>query len=79
VKLRGSGSVVRLVVAAACLLMGVLSLVGVFSSGSTRERWIIGVGWIVIGAGWLARCYLIGSPSSSRVDDEGERPPGDSN
>jgi len=66
--------IVRVVLGAGCLVMGVLSLSGLFVRGGPNERWIIGIAWIVIGAGWLGRCYVTKKPSgcgSERGRDDG--------
>ena len=52
------GLYVRLVLATGCVVMGVLSFAGVFSNDVPKGRLIFGVGWVLIGAGWLVRCYF---------------------
>jgi hypothetical protein len=52
------GKMVRLFLAAACIVMGVLSWSGVISSDVPNGRLIFGIGWILIGVGWLVRYYL---------------------
>jgi hypothetical protein len=62
------GLYIRLVLAAGCIVMGFLSLAGAFPISAEREKLIFGVGWILIGAGWIFRCYL---GWRSRPDDRG--------
>ena len=50
--------IVRIILGVGCLVMGVLSLSGYFVCGGPNERWIVGIGWILIGAGWLGRWYI---------------------
>ena len=50
--------IVRLILGVGCLVMGVLSLSGMLVRGGGTERWLVGFGWILVGAGWLIRCYL---------------------
>jgi hypothetical protein len=52
------GFYVRVFLAAGCFVMGLLSLAGVFSTDVANRRLIFGAGWILIGAGWLVRCYI---------------------
>jgi len=52
------GLYVRLVLAAGCVVMGILSFAGAFSNDVGNRRLIFGVGWTLIGAGWLFRCYI---------------------
>ena len=66
--------IVRMILGVACLIMGVLSLSGHFVRGGPNERWIIGIGWILVGAGWLGRCYIARRQTghgSERERDEG--------
>ncbi len=75
-KIQGKGTIVRLALAAVCVVLGVLTLAGVLSPARASERWILGAGWIAIGAGWLVRCYLGGQLSGSRSDHESDSRPG---
>ncbi len=69
--------VVRLILGVGCVIMGVLSLSGMFVRGGTTERLMVGFGWILIGVGWLIRCYLekkrSGSGHGRGPEDDGER------
>lgn len=38
--------------------MGALSLAGVFNRTQPGGRYVFGVGWLLIGAGWIARYRL---------------------
>jgi hypothetical protein len=50
--------VVWLLLAAGCFIMGGLSLAGVVSRADLNGRFIFGIGWFLIGAGWIGRYYL---------------------
>ena len=52
------GLYVRVILAAGCFVMGMLSFAGVFSTDVANGRLIFGAGWTLIGAGWLVRCYI---------------------
>jgi len=52
------GLYVRVILAAGCIVMGLLSLAGVFATDVANGRLIFGAGWLLIGAGWLVRCYI---------------------
>jgi hypothetical protein len=51
------GLYVRLVLALGCVVMSALSFAGVFSGGVANGRLIFGGMWLLIGGGWLFRCY----------------------
>jgi len=55
---RRFGLYVRLVLAAGCVVMGVLSFAGAFPNDVANGRLVFGAGWTLIGVGWLVRCYL---------------------
>jgi hypothetical protein len=64
------GTVVRVTVAAACIVMAVLSGTGLVSSNVPNGRLIFGIGWLVVGAGWLAR-YFLGRSLEAKARDDG--------
>lgn len=51
-------SIAWVLVAAGCLVMGLLTLAGVFRRPDPNGRIIFGFGWILIGAAWLGRYYF---------------------
>lgn len=65
-----------IVLAMACFIMGFLSLAGVVSRADTNERLVFGIGWILIGAGWLAR-YFFAKRKWERQTEEDRGSPGE--
>ncbi len=51
-------TVVWVLLAAGCFIMGGLSLAGIVSTAEGNERFLFGIGWILIGVGWLGRYYI---------------------
>jgi len=69
--------IVRMILGVGCLIMGVLTLAGLFMRNDPSDRWIVGIGWLLIGGGWLIRCYIgkrrSGSGGERRPDDKDGR------
>jgi hypothetical protein len=68
---RGSvKTMVRVLLGLGCFIMGGLTLSGLFLRDDPKGRWICGIGWILIGVGWLGRWYVGKKKSEQKRKEE---------
>lgn len=70
---RKVATIVWILLAAACFVMGGLSLSGVVSRTDPNGRVIFGIGWVLIGVGWIGR-YYVAKKRWQRDADERRKP-----
>ena len=68
---RGVATVLWICLATGCFIMAGLSAAGVVSRAEPNGRVIFGIGWTLIGIGWLGRYYF--ARKKWRGDDEENR------